>query len=394
MHLIQQYALASSSKISEPSIVEKYFPMTVEKYITIHTTSKPSKTYDYFQEVVNLIKPLLSKNGIEIVQVGANNEVLLEGCYNTVGQTSINQVAYIVKKALLHVGVDSFPAHFAGAFNIPIVALYSNNFINNVRPYWGDRNKQSLLEPDRTIHGKPNFTLDERPKTINTINPETIASEVCRLLNIDFKYNLKTIYIGEVYKDKGIEIVPDNTFNPQQIGLNASVVRMDILFKEDVLEQQLSICPCCIVTNKPINENILKKFRPGILEIIYFVGPNNPPSIDFLKQMKDLKISFKILSDSSEEELNPFKLDVIDYGIIFRRNWKKPNTIKEKLSDFYYKSNKFIVGRNKIYQSEYDYHNDRPIPSLYPVPQKIIDNPNIDKLWRESEHCLFSKLDN
>ncbi len=395
MHLIERYSLGCGGvKIGKPYIAEKYFPMTIDKYITLHTTSKPAKSYDYFQEVVDLILPFLNKNGIGIVQVGADKEVLINGCYSTVGQTTMTQVAYIVNKGVLHLGVDSFPAHFAGAYNKPMVVLYSNNFISNVCPYWGDKNKQIFLEPDRAKYGKPNFTLEEFPKTINTINPEFIAEHVCKLLGIEFDYKFKTLYLGAIYNQKNIEVVPDNIFNPQQVGLNAVISRMDILFDETVLQQQLSICPCAIVTNKPINIDILKKFKPMIADVIYFIGPDSPPSIDFLKKLKDLKISFKLVSDATDEELNPFKLDVLDYGMINRRNWKKPDDLTGKLNDYYYKSSKFIIGRNKIYQSEYDYLNDRPVPSLMSVQQKIIDNKNIDKLWRESEHCLFSKLDN
>jgi hypothetical protein len=395
MHLLERYSLACGGlTIDRPAISEKYFPMTIDKFITIHTTSKQSKTYDYFQEVVDLILPILVKNGIGIVQIGGKDETVLNGCYNTIGQTSMAQVAYITNKGLLHVGVDSFPVHFAGAFDKPVVALYSNNFINNVRPYWGDPNKQVLLEPDRKEHGKPKFTLEENPKTINTINPEVIAGHVCRLLGLEFDYPYKTVYVGSVYKNRSIEVVPDNVFNPQQVGLNAVVVRMDILFNEDILQQQLTVCPCCLVTNKAVSTGILTKFRQGINEVVYFVGPDNPPSVEFLKQLKNLKISYKILSDFPHHEMNHFKLDILDYGMILNRNWRVPDGIDlTNVNDYYYKSNKFLIGRGKIYQSDYDYSNDRPVPNLVAVQQKIIDNKSLDRLWKESEYCLFSKLD-
>ena len=45
-----------------PILNEKFFPLKDEKFIIIHNDNKlPSKHFDYFPEVISLIKPVLHK---------------------------------------------------------------------------------------------------------------------------------------------------------------------------------------------------------------------------------------------------------------------------------------------------------------------------------------------
>jgi ADP-heptose:LPS heptosyltransferase len=87
---------------------------------------------------------------------------------------------------LLHFGADSFPTHIASGYNKKIVALYSNNYVNCVKPFFGNPKDHILLEPKR--NSKPTFSFEENPKTINSIKPETIAGNILNLLeNISLK---------------------------------------------------------------------------------------------------------------------------------------------------------------------------------------------------------------
>ncbi len=98
MHFLERYALSSGLKIDKPFIYEKFFPVPLEKYITLHPHSQyNSKNYDFWPEVLNLIVPVLEKEKISIVQIGTDQDVQLDGTYRVSGQTTINQVAYIVK---------------------------------------------------------------------------------------------------------------------------------------------------------------------------------------------------------------------------------------------------------------------------------------------------------
>ena len=159
MHLLEQYSLASGVKIKKPYIYEKFFPVTADKYITFHPSSKPSKTYDYWQEVINLILPVLDSKGIKIIQLGQEKEKVYNGVLSLVGFTNINQTAFVLRGSMLHVGADSFPTHIASGYNKKIVALYSNNYVNCVRPFFGDPKDHVLLEPKR--NNKPTFSFEE-----------------------------------------------------------------------------------------------------------------------------------------------------------------------------------------------------------------------------------------
>ena len=195
MHLLSQYALASASKISRPFILEKFFPTSFNKYITLHSTSKPSKSYSFFSEVISIIKSVLDKENIQIIQIGGQSDNKIRGIIDLCGATNINQTAYLIKNSLLHLGIDSFPIHFADFYNKPIVGLYSNNFIGCVEGFFGDKSKQILLEPEVRKQGiKPSFSMDEPyPKQIDSILPEIIAQSVLKLLNLPYSYHYKSL---------------------------------------------------------------------------------------------------------------------------------------------------------------------------------------------------------
>ena len=154
--------------------------------MTFHPTSKPSKTYDYWQEVINLISPILDQKGIKIIQLGQEKEKVYSGVLSLVGFTNINQTAFVLRDSLLHFGADSFPTHIASGYGKKIVALYSNNYINCVKPFFGDPKNHVLLEPARK--NKPTFSFEENPETINTIKPETVANHILNLLEILYQF--------------------------------------------------------------------------------------------------------------------------------------------------------------------------------------------------------------
>ena len=108
MHLVEAYATNCGLKIDKPYMYEKFFPLNVDKYITLHPYTKPAKSYDYWQEVVNLLIPKLEEQEIRIIQIGAKDEPRLIGTGYTSGQTNMNQIAYLLKGSLLHLGADSY----------------------------------------------------------------------------------------------------------------------------------------------------------------------------------------------------------------------------------------------------------------------------------------------
>ena len=80
MHLLQSYSLQSGQKIKKIDILEKYYPLNVDKFILFHPWTKPSKCYAYWQDVLEIITPILKEAGLLIVQVGLANEQALPNC--------------------------------------------------------------------------------------------------------------------------------------------------------------------------------------------------------------------------------------------------------------------------------------------------------------------------
>lgn len=385
MHLVESYATSCGLKIGKPFIMDTYFPLPFDRYISFQPFSKyPAKDYDYWQEVINLIMPHLQENNIKIVQIGGEKEKVLEGVYNVVGQTNIRQAAYLIKNAIMHVGTDSFAAHIASGFDKKIVALYSNNNINNVKPYWTKENDMVLLEPERS--NKPSYSAQENPKSIDTIKPEKIAQGILKLLNIQNKINLiDTIYLGKLFNNKLFHIVPDHVVQRSQT-INHCVSRMDIFFNETNLKTQLKLMPCIVATNQGIDINILKENKQHVIGVNVFIEDES--ILPFIKELKEANIKYQIYSFLSKEDLNKYKIDFMEYGIISKINLKHPKLeelINKANHKLFYKSNNYILSKGNVYLSEKAFFDNKPVSSINENIQELYDiniiNENPEKFY-------------
>lgn len=384
MHILEQYALNSGVKIKQPFIYEKFFPVTFDKYISFHPASKPSKTYDIWQEVISLIFPYLEKNNIKILQIGEKDDKLYAGATSLLGLTNINQTAFILKNALLHFGADSFPTHVASHYDKKIVSLYSNNYISCVKPYFGNPENQVLLEPTRST--KPCFSFHETPKTINKIKPETIAKSILKLLNIENFINIESIYFGMEYNQPKLELVPNMNIDPKQYNSTNIIVRMDLEFNEQILRNQLKICDCVIFTDKPIDKQLLIDNKNRVSKIIYEIKEDN--DIEFANFLQFNSIPYQLFTYLKNEKIEKIKLDYIDQEQIIEINSDlKSKTKIEYTSNLFYKSNKKILSNGKIFLSVNSYKKD--IPASQNV-EAIIDCP---EFWKELENFYIFRVD-
>ena len=65
--------------------------------------------------------------GVAIVQIGGSDDPgLQEMDYDLRGRTSISQALWLLKNSVLHLGVDSFTNHAAGAFRHPAVIVFGS----------------------------------------------------------------------------------------------------------------------------------------------------------------------------------------------------------------------------------------------------------------------------
>ena len=357
MHLVETYALSCGARIDKPLIYEKYFPLPTEKYISFQPFSgAASKNYDFWQEVIAILFPVLKKEGISILQLGGKEEKPFNGCLNIAGNTNLGQASYVIARSELHLGADSFGAHTASAFSKKIVAIYSNNIVKNVQPYWSDNEDVILLEPKRAT--KPTFSLEESPKTINTIKPEVIAESVCKLLKIDFQKPYETVFIGERYGDEDYYVFVPDVLHPIMNPPAPIELRMDYHFDEDILEAQLRTCPCGIITSKPISLDLFKTYRKHLGHLFYEVTEDDDPK--FAKAAKNMGLKIVLITRLSNEEIESKKLNYLDIGkinVVVEPDKKLIKKIKNS-SDLFYKSNKVIMSDKKRYSSYPKYKKD------------------------------------
>jgi hypothetical protein len=382
MRLLDTYATNTGSKIDKPFIYTKFFPLPLDRYITLQSqTPYDSRNYSYWQEVIDIIAPYLSKEKIHLVQVGTKDERPLNGAINLLGQTNINQLAYVIENSTLHFGADSLCVHLASYFDKPIVSIYSISNPNVAGPHFGDKNKHILLKGyERIGNKKPSYSQVESPKSIDTIKPEEIGKSILQLLDIKYNDIPETIFFGTDFNVKSFEIIPDEILDPNSIPVENPIIRMDYSFNEKALEVIISTKKSIVFTNKPIKKDIIEKYKHNINQLIYIIEEDN--SVDFVKLLKNNSINYVLLSFLPEEILNNFKLDYMDYNLIVNRKHKtKEETKIQDANNLYYKSCRTLFSSKGKFMSRYDWVNGNG--------SKVVDHPDF---WKEADNFYIFKL--
>jgi len=382
MRLLDTYATNTGSKIDKPFIYSKYFPLPIEKYITFQAqTPYDSRNYSYWQEVISLIHPYLNKNNINIVQVGTKDEKPLNGAINLLGQTNVNQLAYIIENNILHFGADSLCVHLSSYFNKPIVSLYSISNPNVAGPHFGDKNKHILLKGyERIGNKKPSYSQVESPKSIDQIKPEEIAGAILKLLDIEYSNLPESIYFGQDFNARSFEVVPDEIIDVNSIPIENPIVRMDYCFNEQALENILSAKKTIIFTNKSIKKDLIQKYKKNILQVIYIVEEDN--DVNFVKLLKNNSINYALLSFLEESILNKYKIDYMDYNLIINKKHKTKEDAKIiDTNDLFYKSSRTLISSKGQFISRYDW--------LHNSGNKVVDDP---EFWKEVDNFYIFKL--
>jgi len=358
-HLAEEYAKSCGVKIGNPVLKPHYFPIMYDKYITIHNDKKvQSKEYNMWPDVIELLKSKL--NDIKIIQIGSHGEERIQGVDDHVPTNSLKQCSYIINNSLGHVGIDSVPVHIASALDKPVVSIYAHTYADTCNPLWNKNSKFITIESDRGGK-KPSFSLEEHPKTINFIKPETIAQAVLDVLDINKTIKHKTIYIGDRYTSNFVEVIP--TIQTDVIAPLIDV-RMDYAHNESVLEGILQKNEVEVTTKKPINENIIRSGR--IKKIVYQADSFDQ---DFLKLIKSSGISHVIICTSqknlAEERSKNFDTLINHLDLKHLINTNKSKVNHKDPSSLKIKSNKKVVCGNKIYDSFFDLNSRKNLDHFF-----------------------------
>ena len=283
---------------------------------------------------------------------------------------------------MLHLGTDSFCSHLASHYNVPLCCLYSCSPSSISGPYFGDKSKHTLFDAYKRVkNGKPSYAAEEPyPKSINSVFPEEIANAVFKLLNIDFKCPFETVYIGEKYCNQLVrELIPNFNLNLNTPNVPIEV-RMDLHFDEKTLAQQLQISKCVVITNKPVNLDLLRQFKSNIIAVVYEIGQDDQP--EFIKNLRSLGIQMLLVSYLSQDEVNAKKINYYEIGKINKIEETKKETIdklKGDLPNLYYQANKILASEGQFYMTNAGRINNQPIQSDFSF-HKFVD---CAETWRD-----------
>lgn len=360
MHLIERYALSTGLKIDNPFIKLKFYPLYKDKYVCFHASGKDDlRNYDYWNQVIILLRPIMQKFGYSSVQIGLESDPAIGCDIDLRGKTTFGQSAYVIKNCSFFIGVDSFPAHLAGFFDKKMIALYSNNFINCVKPYWGSLANKKLIDTPRTKGKLPPFSSQEKPKSINNIHPEAIVNVFCDAHKIE-KIKFKTLFIGSRFLEKCIDVIPDGNFGKFDQKVN---VRMDKCFNEQSLISIISNNICEVTTDKPISQNILKSKRIGLINYI-----SDEFDDAFINDCINNGVKTILLCSSkekiSEQRFKFFNESISEYYIQDIINCNRERIKDIDLNNVKIASNKKIISSKKMADSYFEFYDKSNIEDL------------------------------
>lgn len=375
-HLIEEYAKTLGVKIGKPYLVDHFFPTIHNKYITIHCDNKiDAKYYEYFPQVLDLIRDILHKNGIAIYQVGGSEDPKLNTDANYL-ITTYKQSFYLIKNSLLHVGIDSLPVHIASAYGIPTISLYSHIYASHAKPYW-NQDKATVFESEKNGN-KPSYSYSENPKTIRSIKPEWIAQAILDKLNINFKIPFETKKIGSMYHIPVIEVVP-NFMGKLENNDKVIYIRADLNFDLNNIAYWCGNYDNIIISDKEIDINLLAQFRNKIKNIFFKI---NDATINplYLEAIKKLKLNFTLCTEN-ESILNKLRNFYFDYRVELD-DWKIKAKKCEKIKSKFFTS-KILVSNGLTFPSESHLKLNKKLD----IYNETIEDDVL--FWKDVEHFLL-----
>lgn len=391
MHLINAYALHCGAKITKTAPYQTYFPVPVEKYVVFHPHSKvDSKNYLYWQDVLDIIVPILKKHDISVVQIGSGAEQGYQRIYDLRGRLNFSQVNYVVRQAQLYLGVDGYSLQVSSIFGIPNVSLFGPINAEVSKPFFSNENDSIIFKGyERVGNAKPSYSATEQPRSLSLIKPEEIADAVLKLLHVDEKAPFTSVHIGSKYSQQVFrELIPNHQDTIANVDAPIEI-RCDLDYNEDILVHHLNYLQRpVIITNRSINLDILRKFKPRIPLVVYKITSNDEPS--FVSSMIALGINVLLLSEMSKEEVNTKKIRYYEFGKINSTPISPQETLdalKSELPNLYFRSSKIIMSHGKVYASHASLAQGIELVHDYEY-QKVIDVP---EFWKDLDFFAIVK---
>ena len=377
MNVLEKYAANCGVKIREPHVATSYFPLKENPYIILDNRSKfKSNSYDLFNDVMTYIKPVLTKHNINIYSFENTSSDYLEGAEPFVGLFK-KQEAYLIKNSKLVVACDNVSNYIASGLDIPSLGLYSAYPAKCTSPIWNEKHFSFESNRDDNL---PGYGVNETPKTINFIEPEKIANKIFESLGLPDRASHETIYIGDAYPTKVVEIIPDFTPAPGFMENRALNVRMDYHFNEEILMHWLRNRKVNLLTEKPINLNLLKYFKSNIVQLTVNINENFTDT--YLTDVKNLGIKVELFCEN-ESKIDDYRFDFFDFDVnesIFNSKEDLEDKKSQVNSSTKFFSGKVLLSGGKKYSC---YEAKKAGKELTSDAEPVYDSGDF---WKELDH--------
>ena len=384
MNVLEKYSVNCGVKINRPAVASSYFPLKDESYIIFDSRSLyQTNIYDLFGDVVAHLEDILERNHIKIYSFLIDEKETLPGTQSFINLTK-KQEAYLIKHAALVVSCDNLSAYYASALDIPSVGLYSAYPAQCKRPLWS--HNHTALESD-WVGNLPAYGIDENPKAINFIKPEAIANTVLKKLGLEDSIGIETLYIGDHYPVKVVEVIPDFAAPSDFLQGKAINLRADYHFNEELIVHWLQGRAVNLLIEKPININLLKYFKKNIVQLT--VNINDSFSEEYLLEVGATAIPLEIFCED-EAHLERFRFKLFDFNIE-KSIFKAKEDLDESLIKFN-KNTQFLSG--KVLMSEGQRYSCLEAKKQKKVltgdPEVVYDTKDF---WKELDHYrLFNTI--
>ena len=132
------------------------------------------------------------------------------------------------------------------------------------------------------------------------------------MLGLNDRVNHSTFYMGDLYSTKVVEVIPD--FQPKQGFMEGRALnlRMDYHFDEQNLIHWLQNRKINLLTEKPINLNLLKYFKNILVQLT--VNINDSFTTEYLTDVKNIGINVEVFCEEEDKKTASRRFRCYNYG--------------------------------------------------------------------------------
>lgn len=375
MNTSQKYASSCGVPLGEPTVAVGYFPLKTDKYIIIDNRNRNDmNTYGLYSDVISYIYPFLEKEGVKIISFCKSAKNPIEKTTPYISLTK-KQEAFFIENALLVVSSESLTNHIANALGVKSIGLYSIFPSETVKPIW----KEGHVAIESKKKGNlPSYGLKEFPKAIDFINPEEISQNILDAIGINVKIPHETLYIGDYYSTKVVEVIPDFVAPPEFMKNKSLNLRMDYHFDENNMCKWLHNRYLNVMTDKPVNIDMLKYFKKNIAQLTISINENF--SNEYLKEVQRVGLKLEIFCENKKEIANyRFKFFDFDINETIYKSKKELKDVKIT-SNTKFLSSKILLSEGQKYSCHEAKKAKKPLTG---APEKVYDT---EKFYNELDY--------